>query len=153
MDSFETDLLNKFVQNEKCLTKASLGAYFCEQKLQFDLCEKAFVQNCFEQQYVLEDLHWKEDCNELVENSILLKNHPFVAIEESHIMAEMCMKDSHSMAVHCCWRSNFLFEEQSLQVAFVVSQFFTTMFCIICVKVCEIVVWYDEMVQFQNCSF
>lgn len=27
------------------------------------------------------------------------------------------------------------------------------MFCIICVKVCEIVVWFDEMVQFRNCSF
>jgi len=46
-----------------------------------------------------------------------------------------------------------LFEEKVLLFAFLVSHFFATMFYIICVNVCEIVVWYDEMAQFRNCSF
>lgn len=64
------------------------------------------MQNCFEQQYELEDLHWKGDCKEVEDNILLLKDHPSLASVGSHIMVDLNMKDSHLLAIYFL-KSNF----------------------------------------------
>ena len=77
---------------------------------------------------------------------MLLKNHPLVANMDNHIMADFCVKDGQFLVVHSVRKSNLLFEEYLL-VKHVVSHFMATMFCIICVQVCEISFWHSEMDQ------
>jgi len=93
-------------------------------KLNF-VCTLAFLIGVYWRGMVLSLPMFNEEC--------FLKNDEFI--------------DNHMLAVKCMNKSDFLIEEALLMIGYVIRQCLGLFCLMVCVRICEIVIWHNELGQ------